>query len=170
MINVNIHKTKKTMTLHTLKHSKIEDLNNIVSEWHGKVILKTNITGIELDHLGNIFSIKNEASHVPKHQEVYYSAKPFHIYSPKIDKNSFTYKTDQSEKESEKISDLWLDLQGDFLITLPHPLKFEVDDSPYTSISKTHWVDASPFGMLIFRSEKTDLKEINQKLAEFVRI
>jgi hypothetical protein len=150
------------MTLHTLNNSQIEDLNTIVSKWHGKIILKTNITEIKLDQLGNICSIENETSHKSESP----SAERFHIYSPKINENSFTYKTDKGKDESEEISGLWLDPQGDFMVTSPHPLKVEINDASYIHGAKTHLVYR--FGMLIFRSKTTELKEINQRFIEFM--
>ncbi|MBD2189185.1 hypothetical protein [Pseudanabaena mucicola] len=151
------------MTLFTLNNSKINDLNSIVSQWNGKLILKTNVTKISLDKFGDISSIEDETIYQPDSQAAFPSSEPFHIDSPKIDSNSFTYyNTDKSKTESEQISGLWLDPQGDFMITSPQPLKVEVDDAPYSGVSKTHLVHSS--GMLVFRSEKIDLKGINQKL------
>jgi hypothetical protein len=151
----------------TLENSQIENLNNIISGWHGKIILKTNVTKVKLNQSGNICSIEDETSYKPESQEVSTLAKPFHIYSPEINKNRFTYKTHKSKEESEEISGLWLDPQGDFMITSPHPLKTEIIDEPYAGASKTHLIH-SP-GMLIFRHERIDLKEIDRKFAEFMR-
>ncbi|MEY3304951.1 MAG: hypothetical protein ACK5RE_01965 [Pseudanabaena sp.] len=149
------------MTLLTLKNSNINDLNSIVSQWHGEIILKTNVTKFSLDQFGNITSIEDETSYQPNSQEAFPSSEPFHIYSPKIDANSFTYNTDKSKTESEQISDLWLDPEGDFMITSPQPPQVPVNNSPYSGVSNTHLVHSS--GMLIFRSKKIDLNGINQK-------
>jgi len=156
-------KTRNTM-IYTLDNTGVEVLNATISKWHGKRIVKTNVTDIVLDQFENICSIEDETSYKPDSQEAFPSSELFHIYSPKIDKNSFTYKTDKSKTESKRISGLWLDSQGDFMVTLPDPLMVEMDDDPYAKVSKKRLIRAS--GMLIFRSEKIDLEEINRKLAE----
>ena len=153
--------------IYTLGNTNVEVLNATISKWHGKRILKTNVTDIVLDPFENICSIKDETSYKPDSQEAFPSSELFHIYSPKIDENSFTYKTDKSKTESEKISGLWLDSQGDFMVTLPDPSMFEMDDDPCAKVGKKRWVRSS--GMLIFRSEKIDLEEINRKLAQISR-
>jgi hypothetical protein len=159
-------KTGNTM-IYTLKNTKVEVLNATISKWHGKRILKTNVTDIVLDQFENICSIKDETSYKPNSQEAFPSSESFHIYSPKIEENSFNYKTDKSKTESEKISGLWLDPQGDFMVTLPDPLMVEMDDDPYSEVGEKRWVRSS--GMLIFRSEKIDFEGINRKLAQTSR-
>ena len=161
------------MTLHTLDNYQIKDLNAIISQWNGKPILKTNITKILFDQSENICSIEEETSYrgtFPPAEtfptaETFLTAERFLIYLPKITKDSFTYKTHKSNEESEKISHLWLDAQGDFMITSPDPLKTQVNDNPYGKAGETHLIH-SP-GMLIFRSKDISLKEINQKFVEF---